>query len=228
MMNRYPLTVPTWDNMPRPTGQTDAARAGGKRRTGKTDARNQAGSYGEGEPAVAWGRRAEAVEPSAEQKRAEASAEKTDAEAAPYADALRAFVAAYNRLLQAASERTRPDKESLRTAVYAPVTYDSAGRQISLYEIGVAHAPNPADTLAIQEDALRTAIKTRFDPVAVLLTKEGEGLLPRLRNLAESPPFMLEAEAADRDMERETADMEKEAAHFLQALTQLEAIWRKT
>jgi hypothetical protein len=89
-----------------------------------------------------------------------------------------AFVDAYNRLLETLGD----DAYKLRVEVYKPVRLAGQGRQISLYEIGVAHSPNSRQEgeLSVDDGMLNAALNNRSADIAALFLKEGDGLLQRL------------------------------------------------
>jgi flagellar capping protein FliD len=103
-------------------------------------------------------------------------------------EALQEMAAAYNRLQIAL--HTKPAKwtalsESLRTAINKPVALKGQdGLQISLYEIGIAYAPDKQNSkpasLGINNEKLTRALNERAAELETLFTCEAVGLLPRI------------------------------------------------
>ena len=104
--------------------------------------------------------------------------------------AIRAFVAAYNRL-QAVPTKAGQDRtfsETLRLAMQRGVPLGGQ-LHMGLYEIGIAHAANgPAAmaALCIHEGKLARALAQRARDVQALFAREHDGLLPRLCALLET------------------------------------------
>ncbi|MDR1663717.1 MAG: hypothetical protein LBR83_02210 [Clostridiales bacterium] len=89
-------------------------------------------------------------------------------------------------------EACKKTADGLRKAVYCPVELTERNKHISLYEIGVAHAPNhlQAGRLAIYEKDLLTALIDREADVRLLFVKEKGGLLAQLKDILRSLPAM--------------------------------------
>jgi flagellar capping protein FliD len=106
-------------------------------------------------------------------------------------EAVVALVHAYNRLQDAlflTGSKWAAFGEALRAAVNKPVAAkETNGLQISLYEIGIAHAPDTASggagavpNLVVNAEKLNRALEERADELEILFSCENAGLLPRL------------------------------------------------
>ncbi|MCL2189366.1 MAG: hypothetical protein FWC16_00160 [Defluviitaleaceae bacterium] len=103
-------------------------------------------------------------------------------------EAVQALANAYNRLqdaLHAEPATWASFGESLRVAIHKSVTLTGHnGLQLSLYEIGVAHAPdkrnNHPGRLSVNSEKLTRALDERASELEVFFTCDDVGLLPRL------------------------------------------------
>jgi hypothetical protein len=107
-------------------------------------------------------------------------------------EAIVALTHAYNHLQETLNNSQSPEwitfGEQLRAEINKPVTqHKNNGLQISLYEIGVAHAPDKKGAytgrLGVHGEKLSQALDERSSEVETLLTCEEIGLLPRLNRL---------------------------------------------
>jgi len=103
-------------------------------------------------------------------------------------EAIVALTHAYNRLqdaLHAGPAKWAVFGENLRAEINKPVAINGKnGLQISMYEIGIAHAPdmhgNYLGRLGVNGEKLNRALEERTDELQTLLAGEDDGLLPRL------------------------------------------------
>jgi len=104
------------------------------------------------------------------------------------AEAVAELAAAYNRLqnaLHAEPATWVVFGEGLRTAIHKPVDISgNKGLKLSLYEIGVAYAPdsqsNLPGRLSVNDEKLTRALEDRAEELKVFFTCKKVGLLPRL------------------------------------------------
>jgi hypothetical protein len=103
-------------------------------------------------------------------------------------EAIVALTHAYNRLqdaLHAEPEKYAAFGEALRAEINKPVPiHGKKGLQMSMYEIGIAHAPDKEGSysgrLGVNGEKLNRALEDRTVELQALLTCEKNGLLPRL------------------------------------------------
>jgi len=106
-------------------------------------------------------------------------------------EAVQALAAAYNRLqdaLHADPATYAHFGETLRAAMHKPVPIaGEEAPQLSLYEIGVAHAPDKSNNhpgrLSVNADKLTTALDERPADCQTFFSCEDVGLLPRINHM---------------------------------------------
>jgi flagellar capping protein FliD len=105
-------------------------------------------------------------------------------------EAVQEFANAYNRLqdaLHAEPATWASFGEQLRAAIHKPVAIGENGLQLSLYEIGVAHAPDKRNhhpgRLSVNREKLDRALEDRAQELKTFFICEESGLIPRLCQL---------------------------------------------
>lgn len=128
--------------------------------------------------------------------------EKTSFETNPVespADALRAFVEAYDVLQSTLAELNDAENaafaDTLRGAMYRPVLPEGGfSPPISLYEIGVVYLPNEPGKYGVNSRKLNKALITRQADVRAMFVQE-DGILPHLCEILSG--FLYPPESAD-------------------------------
>jgi len=106
-------------------------------------------------------------------------------------EAVQALAAAYNRLqdaLHAEPATWAGFGEALRTAMHKPVAIAGEDApQLSLYEIGVAHAPDKSNNhpgrLSVHVDKITAFLDERPKDAELFFTCANVGLLPRIHQM---------------------------------------------
>jgi len=133
------------------------------------------------------------------------------------AEALLAFVEAYDALQMSLGEEFPEFRNELRLTMYKPVCPESEENvpSISLYEIGVVYFPDKAEVgkYAVHANKLEEALMARVGDVRALFVQD-DGLLPEL---CEIIPEFLEEECPQ--------EVHDAAMRFLNECRRLSAMW---